>query len=80
MALGHGGREGRFSGALASLLALATLGRMAIVASGAAQDESWAALRAWAPGLMWLLAGALLLVSVRAKPALADAPQPLKRS
>ncbi len=77
LALGQGGREGRFSGALASLLALAALGRMAIVASGAAQDESWATLRAWAPGLMWLLAGALLLVSMRTKPAPADA---LRRS
>ncbi|CAN5448562.1 hypothetical protein BH11PSE9_BH11PSE9_04740 [soil metagenome] len=69
LALGQGGREGRFSGALASLLALAALARMAIVASGAMQDEAWATLRAWAPGLLWLLAGALLLVSIRTKAA-----------
>lgn len=72
LALGQGGREGRFTGALSSLLALAALSRMAMVASGAAQDEAWAALRAWAPGLMWLLAGALLLVSVRHQPAAAS--------
>lgn len=63
LALGHTGREGRFSGAVSSSLAGATLCRMALVTSGGA-----AALRGagavWvdaAPALLWLAAGALLL-------------------
>ena len=64
LALGHTGQEGRFSGALSSVLAGATLLRMAAVAAGAA---SWPASEAprlalsWAPVLMWAGAGVLLL-------------------
>ncbi len=64
LALGHVGREGRFSGVVSSTLAGATLLRIALVTSGGA-----AALRAggapWAdalPVLLWAGAAALLLV------------------
>ncbi|CAN5914075.1 MFS transporter [soil metagenome] len=76
LALGQGGREGRFSGALSSLLALAALGRLAIVASGAGQDRTWAEFRAWAPGSMWLLAGVLLMLWLRKSAARANALRP----
>jgi hypothetical protein len=62
LALGHGGQEGRFSGAVSSSLAGAALLRLALVTSGAG-----AALRAggapWAdvlPALLWALSAGLL--------------------
>jgi hypothetical protein len=62
LALGHGGREGRFSGAVSSSLAGAALLRLALVTSGAG-----AALRAdgapWAdalPALLWALSAGML--------------------
>ena len=64
LALGHTGQEGRFSGALSSVLAGATLLRMAAVAAGA---SSWPASEtprlalSWAPVLLWAMAGTLLL-------------------
>lgn len=64
LALGHTGQEGRFSGALSSVLAGATLLRMAAVAAGA---SSWPASEtprlalSWAPVLLWAIAGGLLL-------------------
>ncbi|MDO9315867.1 MAG: MFS transporter [Burkholderiaceae bacterium] len=64
LALGHTGAEGRFSGALSSTLALATLLRMALLASGLTSLPSDGALRLaldWVPTGLWLLAGALLL-------------------
>ncbi|MFM9917134.1 MAG: MFS transporter [Rhizobacter sp.] len=64
LALGHTGAEGRFSGALSSTLALATLLRMGLLASGLTSLPSDSALRLvldWIPTGLWLLAGALLL-------------------
>jgi MFS family permease len=66
LALGQGGRQGRYSGALSSVLALATLLRMGFVAAGLA-----AAMRATDPALLnalpaWLWGLAALLVVVAA--------------
>lgn len=64
LALGHTGQEGRFSGALSSVLAGTTLLRMGAVAAGAAAWPAAAAPRlalSWAPVGMWAVAGSLLL-------------------
>lgn len=70
LALGHVGREGRFSGALSSSLAGASLVRLGLVASGGA-----AVLRAEAavwidtlPALLWAVSAALLAVAWRPAP------------
>lgn len=61
---GHTGREGQSSGTLSSVLALATLLRMAALAAGANALPREGGLRQaldWAPVALWLIAGALLL-------------------
>jgi hypothetical protein len=60
-AIGQNGAEGRMSGLLFSALALATLARMAAVASGMNADAAWKPLLQWLPVLCWALAGAGLL-------------------
>ncbi|MDZ4255604.1 MAG: hypothetical protein U1A72_23795, partial [Sulfuritalea sp.] len=61
IAIGHTGREGAATGGLFALLALATLARMAIVATQLKQDAGFAAMLPWLPGLAW--AGAALLLA-----------------
>jgi hypothetical protein len=70
LAMGHVGREGRFSGALSSSLAGASLLRLALVASGGA-----AVLRAdgatWAdtlPALLWAGSAGLLVSALKPQP------------
>lgn len=60
-AIGENGGEGRMSGLLFSALALATLARMAAVASGMNADAGLKAALQWAPVLCWALAGVALL-------------------
>ncbi len=60
-AIGENGGEGRMSGLLFSALALATLARMAAVATGLNADASLKAALQWIPSLCWALAGAALL-------------------
>jgi hypothetical protein len=60
-AIGENGGEGRMSGLLFSALALATLARMAAVASGMNADAGLKAALQWAPVLCWALAGMALL-------------------
>lgn len=60
-AIGANGGEGRMSGLLFSALALATLARMAAVATGMNSDTALKAALQWAPILCWALAGAALL-------------------
>ena len=76
LAMGHVGREGRFSGAVSSSLAGAALFRLALVASGGA-----AVLRAdgatWAdalPALLWVVSAGLLLWAPGPKPPSAGSP------
>src|SRR5665647_92614 len=60
-AIGENGGEGRMSGLLCSTLALATLARMAMGATGLNGDPALKAALQWAPALCWALAGAALL-------------------
>lgn len=69
LALGHTGREGRLGGALSSVLALAALGRMAVLALEWHKDPAAQAAFAWAPVLGWLLAGSALFLLLRRRPA-----------
>ena len=62
VALGHSGREGLMSGSLFSVLALATLARMALVAAQFNKDPQVVALLAWAPSAAWVLAAALFVM------------------
>lgn len=70
LALGHVGREGRFSGALSSSLAGAALLRLGLVASGGAvvlraDGAAWADLL---PALLWAVSAALLVQALRPVP------------
>ena len=64
LVIGHTGREGKVTGTLFSLLALATFARMAVVAAQLNKDPQFAALLGWMPVAVWALAGALLLLLV----------------
>jgi hypothetical protein len=61
--LGHTGSEGRFSGALSSVLAFAALLRMGVLALE--WNKANPALLQWLPAGAWLLAGGLLLTLSR---------------
>ena len=60
-AVGANGGEGRMSGLLFSALALATLARMAAVATGFNANPALRAALEWTPIASWALAGAALL-------------------
>lgn len=62
IAIGHTGREGKLTGGLFSLLALAAFVRIGILAVELNKDPQFAALLSWAPLVMWGAAGAILLV------------------
>lgn len=59
--VGANGGEGRMSGLLFSVLALATFARMAAVATGINADPMLKTVLAWLPVLCWAIAGAALL-------------------
>ena len=61
IAIGHTGREGKLTGGLFSLLALAAFVRIGILAVELNKDPQFAALLAWAPLVMWGAAGVILL-------------------
>jgi len=67
LALGHTGREGRFGGALSSVLALAALGRMAVIAMAWQKAPDAQATLAWVPVMGWLLAGIVLFLMSRSR-------------
>jgi hypothetical protein len=62
LAMGHTGREGKLTGGLFSLLALAAAARIAMVAAELNKDPGVAALLTWAPVVTWGAAGLLLLL------------------
>jgi MFS family permease len=66
---GRGGRQGRFLGTLFAMLALATLSRIALNASGVAAAPEMKGLLPWLPEMAWLAAGLLLLTSARGRAA-----------
>ena len=59
---GGNGRAGTFAGMLASVLALATLARMATVSAGLPQDPAIGAALFWWPFCGWLAASALVFL------------------
>jgi Na+/melibiose symporter-like transporter len=61
LVVGRTGREGWVTGSLFSLLALATLARMALVASQLNKDSVVGPALAWLPSAVWAAAGVLLL-------------------
>jgi len=67
LAMGRTGREGFVAGALWSLLAVATLTRIAMVIAQVPQQPEWKPLLAWAPGALWLTAGLLLASTTGAR-------------
>jgi hypothetical protein len=67
LAIGHTGREGKITGAVFALLALATMARIAAVATGVGKDPSFVAILGWTPTALWLLAGSLLLLILPAQ-------------
>ncbi|HEY0821005.1 MAG TPA: hypothetical protein VGD46_19620, partial [Rhizobacter sp.] len=69
LALGHTGREGRLGGALSSVLALAALSRMAVLAGGWHQAPQVQPLLAWTPVAGWIAAGAVLWWATRRRTA-----------
>jgi hypothetical protein len=66
-AIGENGGEGRMSGLLFSALALATLARMATVATGFNADPALKAALQWLPTACWTIAGAALLYLAAAR-------------
>ncbi len=62
LAIGHTGREGKVTGGLFSLLALAALARMAIVVAELNKDPEFSAFLTWAPAAAWALAGLVLFM------------------
>jgi MFS family permease len=58
---GKGGNEGSITGALFSLLAIATFARMAIIWAELNKEPTFATIQPWLPVTAWLLAAGLLL-------------------
>lgn len=61
IAVGHTGREGKLTGGLFSLLALAAFARIALIAAELNKDPQYAALLAWMPVAAWGAGGLILL-------------------
>ncbi len=59
--IGRTGREGLVTGSMFSLLALAALARIALVAAELNKDAQMVQLLAWLPTVAWAVAGVLLL-------------------
>jgi MFS family permease len=67
LAIGHTGSEGKLTGGLFSLLALAAAARIAIVIAELNKDPDFAAFLTWAPAATWCFGGLLLLLLFRAE-------------
>lgn len=61
IAVGHTGREGKLTGGLFSLLALAAFARIALVAAELNKEPGYAELFAWLPVVAWGVGGTILL-------------------
>jgi hypothetical protein len=62
LAIGHTGKEGKMTGGLFSLLALAAFARIAVLAVEPHKDQAFASVLTWAPVAAWGLAGLILLM------------------
>jgi MFS family permease len=65
IAIGHTGHEGRFTGGLFSLLAVAAFIRIGVLAAGLNKDPEIATLLTWVPVAAWGGAGVILLLLLR---------------
>lgn len=68
LAIGHTGSEGRVTGAAFSMLALAAVARIGIVAMQLNQDPGMAPVLAAAPVIAWIAAAVLLAWAARLRP------------
>ena len=66
-AIGENGGEGRMVGILFSALAIATLARMATIATGFNTDASFKVVLQWVPTICWAVAGTALLYLAAAR-------------
>ena len=64
IAIGHTGREGKLTGGLFSLLALAAFVRIGMLAAELNKEPQYAALLSWAPVVLWGASGVILLALV----------------
>jgi len=64
IAIGHTGREGKLTGGLFSLLALAAFVRIGMLAAELNKEPQYAALLSWAPVILWGASGVILLALV----------------
>ncbi len=75
---GGAGRAGTYAGVLSSVLALATLARMASVSAGLPQERMFGLALLWWPAVGWLLASAIVLAlrarTRRSEPVTAQFP------
>jgi hypothetical protein len=62
IAIGHTGREGKLTGGLFSLLAVAAFARIALLAAELNRDPWFAQILAWIPAAAWGVGGLILLV------------------
>jgi len=62
IAIGHTGREGKLTGGLFSLLAVAAFARIALLAAELNKDPAFAQMLAWIPTAAWGAGGVILLV------------------
>ena len=74
IAMGHTGREGKLTGGLFALLALAAFARIAMLAAEINKDPELAAAFAWAPVVMWTAGGVLLVYLYLARPEARTVP------
>jgi hypothetical protein len=68
LAIGHTGAEGKATGAVFSMLALAAVARIGIVAAQLNQDPGFAPLLIALPVVAWLAAAVLIVLAARLRP------------
>ncbi|MDH6243941.1 MFS transporter [Mycobacterium sp. OTB74] len=68
LAIGHGGAEGKAVGAMFSLMAVAAMARIALVAGGFDKVPSLVLVLPWLPAFSWLGAGLMLMPATRRAP------------
>lgn len=74
LAIGHTGREGKLTGGLFALLAVAAFSRIAIIAAELNKDPQFASLLTWTPVAAWALGGLILLLLLPVQRKLMSSP------
>ncbi len=75
LAIGHTGYEGKLTGGVFSLLALAAAARIAVLAAELNKQPDFSAVLGWLPTLAWAAAGVLLLLLLPRQRAAVPAPR-----